>query len=235
MASDVYENTNYSAPVMCQGQSEMVHSDMVMSAQQSEMVHSSPGQSETVHSSPGHSETVHSDMGMSAQTQQNQTAVMSTQTWESEMVHTAANLSTQTQQTQTVAHSNQKHHIVQCHQNLSVKSNKIKKLKSTAFKSCKYHKQLMTIAQTFAEEAADTLKLQYGGVSTNDNLEFADCLKSSGHELNDIGSHLLECAKLIKQKHFGNINRPKDKRKMQARNSPLHSDEAGSSSQPTDQ
>ena len=27
MASDVYENTNYSVPVMCQGQSEMVHSD----------------------------------------------------------------------------------------------------------------------------------------------------------------------------------------------------------------
>ena len=94
MASDVYENTNYSAPVMCQGQSEMVHSDMVMSAQ----------------------------------TQQNQTAVMSTQTWESEMVHSAADLSTQTQQTQTVAHSNQKHHIVQYHQNLSVKSNEIKKL-----------------------------------------------------------------------------------------------------------
>ena len=116
-----------------------------------------------------------------------------------------------------------------------MKSNEIKKLKSTAFKSCKYHKQLMTIAQTFAEEAADMLKLQYGGVSTNDNLESADCLKFSVHELNDIGSHLLECAKLIKQKHFGNINRPKDKRKMQARNSPLHSDEARSSSQPKDQ
>ena len=124
-----------------------------------------------VHSSPGQSEMVHSDMVMSAQTQQNQTAVMSTQTWESEMVHSAADLSTQTQQTQTVAHSNKKCHIVQCHQNLSVKSNEIKKLKSTAFKSCKYHKQLMTIAQTFAEEATDTLKLQYGGVSTNDNLE----------------------------------------------------------------
>ena len=160
-------------------------------------------------------------------------AVMSAQ--QSETVHSAADFSKQKQQTQTVAHSNQKHNFVQCHQNLSVKSNEIKKLKSTAFKSCKYHKQLMTIAQTFAEEATDMLKLQYGGVSTNDNLEFADCLKSSGHELNDIGSHLLECAKLIKWKHFGNINRPKDKRKMQARNSPLHSDESRSSSQPTDQ
>ena len=62
------------------------------------------------------------------------------------MVHSAADLSTQTQQTQTVAHSNQKHHIVHCHQNLSVKSNEIKKLKSIAFKSCKDHKQLITIA-----------------------------------------------------------------------------------------
>ena len=60
----MHENTNYSAPVMCQGHSEMVHSDMLISAQQSEMVHSSPGQSETVHSdmvmSTQQSEMVHS-------------------------------------------------------------------------------------------------------------------------------------------------------------------------------
>ena len=164
------------------GNLKTVHSESVMSTQQSEMVHS-----ESVMLTQ-QSEMVHSD------------TVMSTQ--KSKMVHSESVMLTQTQQTQTVVHSNKKHHIVQCHQNPSVKSNEINEIKSTAFKSCKYHKQLMTIAQTFAEEATDTLTLKYGGVSTNDNLEFAHCLNSSGHELNDIGSHPSRMCKINQTEAF---------------------------------
>ena len=62
---------------------------------------------------------------------------------------------------------------------------------SMSFKSCKYHKRLMEIAQLLAEEASDTLELQSSGVSSSKNLEFADCLRSCGHEFSDISNHLL--------------------------------------------
>ena len=62
---------------------------------------------------------------------------------------------------------------------------------STSFKSCKYHKRLMEIAQLLAKEASDMLELQSLGVSSSKNLEFADCLRSSGHEFSDISNHLL--------------------------------------------
>ena len=62
---------------------------------------------------------------------------------------------------------------------------------STSFKLCKYHKRLMEIAQLLAKEASDTLELQSSGVSSSKNLEFADCLRSCGHEFSDISNHLL--------------------------------------------
>ena len=93
--------------------------------------------------------------------------------------------------------------------------------KSTSFKSCKYHKQSMKFTQLFAEEVNDTLTLQSSGVSTENDLEFADCIKSSAHELNNIASHLLRCSKFIKTKYFENVNGGKDNNLVQIWNSPL--------------
>ena len=91
---------------------------------------------------------------------------------------------------------------------------------STSFKLCKYHKRLMEIAQLLAEEASDMLELQSLGVSSSKNLEFADCLRSSGHEFSDINNHLLWCAKSIKLNHLKINNLPTSSVALQADTSP---------------
>lgn len=59
----------------------------------------------------------------------------------------------------------------------------------------------MRVAQQLAGEANETIKLQKLGVSSNGDLEFSCCLQSSGHELTDIGNHLLECSQKKNKKN----------------------------------
>ena len=64
------------------------------------------------------------------------------------------------------------------------------------------------------------LELQSLGVSSSKNLEFADCLRSSGHEFSDISNHLLRCAKSIKLNHLKLNNLPTSGVASQADTSP---------------
>ena len=109
------------------------------------------------------------------------------------------------QQNQAIIASNKASHKNECHLNSSVKINATNEMKSTRFKLCKYCKKLMAITQIFAEESSETLSLQCRGLTTPNILEFAECIKSTSHELSDISHHLLQCSNLIK-KHFESVN-----------------------------
>ena len=109
------------------------------------------------------------------------------------------------QQNQAVISSNKTSHKNECHLNSSVKINATNEMKSTLFKSHKYHKKLMAITQMFAQESSETLSLQSRGLTTPNISEFAECIKSTSHKLSDISHDLLQCSNLIKKKHFESV------------------------------
>ena len=138
------------------------------------------------------------------------------------------------QQNQAIVTSNKASHKNECHLNSSVKINATNEMKSTRFKSCKYHKKLMAITQMFAEESCETLSLQSRGLTTPNILEFAECIKSTSHKLSDISHHLLQCSNLIKKKHFESVNGLTHKKVQYRSSSSGTGHESTSSTKPRD-